>query len=66
VVHTATTGTYQVFFNQSTTACTYIATLQSTAGLISAVDGGSNSIPVVTRNTAGTGTDQGFNLAVLC
>ena len=66
VVHTATTGTYQVFFNQPTTACTYAATLQSTAGLISAVDGGSNSISVVTRNAAGTATDQGFNLAVFC
>jgi hypothetical protein len=60
-------GTYQVFFNNTVDACSYAATLENTAGLISAMQGaGPNQVIVVTRNTGGTSTNQGFNLQVLC
>jgi hypothetical protein len=65
VVHNGA-GSYQVFFNLPVSACTYAATLQSSAGLISATNATTNSVLVVTRNTAGTATDQAFHLAALC
>jgi hypothetical protein len=60
-------GTYLVFFNNVVDTCSYAATLENTAGLISAVQGAApNQVSVVTRNTGGTATDQGFNLQVFC
>jgi hypothetical protein len=68
------TGTYEVIFNRNVSACAYIGTIGSalatgaTTGQISVSprSGNVNGVFIRTANSAGTNTDLGFHLAVLC
>ncbi len=68
------TGSYRVTFNQTITACAYIATIGVTGaegfaqGLVDVggAIGTTNAVFVQTLNTAGTATSKPFHLAVIC
>ena len=67
-------GGTEVIFNQSVTACTYVAALGNSAGgtppageiSVASRDGNANGVLVATRSSTGVLTDLGFHLVVVC
>jgi hypothetical protein len=67
-------GQYEVIFNQSVTACTYVASIGNPGTVIassgeigvSSRTANANGVLVATRNSGGTLTDHAFHLVVVC
>jgi hypothetical protein len=73
VVHTASTGLYEVDFGKDVTGCAYTATLGDTGtstppiGFVGvATDGDADGVTVLTTNNLGVLADEPFHLYVSC